>query len=81
VLARAEAMTGGTYCRTAEAAEGARITCIERQSFLQRLYQDQQLCLWIVHLLSEDLHSLYHRFRRSSSAASCSGERDSTSMQ
>jgi CRP-like cAMP-binding protein len=74
VLGLAESLTGGAHRLTAE-AQNARISCIERESFVHQLHQDQQLCLQIVHLLSEDLHSLYHRFRMRSSTYS-SGERD-----
>ena len=62
VLGLAETMTGGEYRLTAEAADGARIGHIDRAFFLDRLQQDQQLCMKIVQLLSEDLHALYHRF-------------------
>lgn len=62
VLGLAETMTGGEHKLTAEAAEGARVSHIDRTSFMDRLQQDHRLCLQIVQLLSEDLHSLYHRF-------------------
>jgi CRP-like cAMP-binding protein len=62
VLGLAETMTGGEYKLTAEAVEGARISHIDRTSLMDRLQQNHQLCLQIVHLLSQDLHSLYHRF-------------------
>ncbi len=81
VLGLAETLTGGEYCLTAEAAEDARISRIDRQSFLNQLHHDQQLCLQIVHLLSEDLHGLYHRFRRMATpVTSFPGKRGSSSV-
>jgi CRP-like cAMP-binding protein len=59
VLGLSETMTGGDYELSAEAAEGARISWVERDIFLRCLHRDHQLCLQIVRLLSEDLHSLY----------------------
>ena len=69
VLGLAETMGGGDYKLTAEALRGARVTYIERKSLIRHLHVQQQLCLQIVHLLSEDLHSLYHRFRQATSIA------------
>ena len=69
VLGLAETMTGGEYKLTAEAAEGARISHIDRALFMDRLQQNHQLSLQIVQLLSEDLHTLYHRFLRMLPAA------------
>jgi CRP-like cAMP-binding protein len=62
VLGLAETMTGGQYKLTAEAADRARISHIDRTSLMDRLQQNHQLCLQIVQLLSEDLHNLYRRF-------------------
>lgn len=62
VLGLAETMTGAEHKLTAEALEGARVSHIDRTSFMDRLQQNHQLCLQVVQLLSEDLHSLYHRF-------------------
>ena len=63
VLGLAETLSGADYKLTAEAPLGTRVTHIDRQRFLKRLSEDQHLCLQIVQLLSEDLHSLYHRVR------------------
>ena len=62
VLGLAETVTGDEYKLTAEAAEGARISHIDRASFMDGLQQNPQLSLKIVRLLSDDLHNLYHRF-------------------
>jgi len=74
VLGLAETMTGGEHKLTAEAVEGARVSHIERNALLDRLQKNHQLCLQIVQLLSEDLHSLYHRFLGMLPAAMPSGE-------
>jgi len=63
VLGLSEAMSGGDYKLTAEAAAGARISYVDRNSFLQFLRKNHSVCLQIVRLLSEDLHSLYYRCR------------------
>jgi len=62
VLGLAETVTGDEYKLTAEAAEGARVSHIDRASFMDGLRQNHQLTLQIVRLLSDDLHNLYHRF-------------------
>jgi hypothetical protein len=69
VLGLAETMCGGDYRLTAEALQGARVTYIDRKMLLKKLHSQQQLCLQIVHLLSEDLHTLYHRFRQATCAS------------
>jgi CRP-like cAMP-binding protein len=63
VLGLAETMGGGDYKLTAEPAPGARIGFIDRHDLLKCLHRDQQLCMQIVRLLSEDLRGLYFRFR------------------
>jgi CRP-like cAMP-binding protein len=63
VLGLAETLSGADYKLTAEAQMGTRLTYIDRQRFLSHLSEDQHFCLQIVQLLSEDLHSLYHRVR------------------
>lgn len=61
VLGLSETMTGGTYRLTAQAAQGARVSYIERDSFLDLVHSDHQFCLQIVRTLSENLHGIYHR--------------------
>jgi CRP-like cAMP-binding protein len=63
VLGLAETLSGADYKLTAQAQLGTRLTYIDRQRFLIHLSEDQHFCLQIVQLLSEDLHSLYHRVR------------------
>jgi len=74
VLGLSESMTGATYRLTAEAREGARISYIERASFLDLVHNDHQFCLQIVRALSEDLHGLYHLCRCLGLEAECSEE-------
>ena len=62
VIGLAETMTGGDHKLTAEAMDGARISYIDRVSFMEGLQKNHELSLRIVHLLSEDLHKLYQRF-------------------
>lgn len=59
VLGLSETVTGGDYKLTAKAGEGACISYIDRNVFLHCMRRDHQLCMHIVRLLSEDLHSLY----------------------
>jgi CRP-like cAMP-binding protein len=63
VLGLAETLSGVEYKLTAEVPSGTRVTHIDRQCFLSHLSEDQHFSLQIVQLLSEDLHSLYHRVR------------------
>lgn len=63
VLGLSETVSGGEHKLTAEAGENARISHIDRESFLRSLSNDHELCLQIVHLLSENLHRLYYRCR------------------
>ena len=63
VLGMSETMIGGDYKLTAETLPGARVFFIERTAFLNVLRQDHELCIHIVRMLSEDLHSLYYRCR------------------
>jgi len=81
VLGLAETVTGDEYKLTAEAAEGARISYIDRASFMDGLQQNPQLSLQIVRLLSDDLHNLYHRFRCMLPAANPPGGQGPNSVQ
>jgi CRP/FNR family transcriptional regulator, dissimilatory nitrate respiration regulator len=60
VLGLSETVSGGEHKLTAEASANARIFYIDRDSFLQSLSNDHQLCLQVVRLLSENLHLLYY---------------------
>ena len=77
VLGMSETVTGGDYKLTAEPLPGARVSFIERTAFLNVLRQNHELCIHIVRMLSEDLHSLYYRCRCSASSASWSAKNPS----
>lgn len=66
LLGLSEAVTGEDHKFTAEAPEDSQIWFVERQDLLRLLRQNQLLCLQIVHLLSEDLHLLYHKIQANS---------------
>ncbi len=80
VLGLSETLTGGTYRLTAEAAQGARVSYIERDSFLDLVHNDHQFCLQVVRTLSEDLHGLYHRCRCLAPAAGRSSKAPSLTV-
>lgn len=63
VLGLSESVTGGQYKVTAEALEPTTASYIERQELMAFLSNNSEVCMQIVHLLSEDLHVLYHKFR------------------
>jgi CRP-like cAMP-binding protein len=56
-------MSGEQYRVTAEAAEDATVSFIARESFQDLLRERGDYCMQVVRLLSEDLHSLYYKFR------------------
>ncbi len=63
LLALSEAISGGTHKLTAVAASEAEISFVDRQDLLRFLRQNPACCMQLVRLLSEDLHTLYHRFQ------------------
>ena len=63
ILGLSETMSGETCRVTAEASEPSTIGFIPRQKFLAFLEGHSDFCMQVVRLLSEDLHSLYHKFR------------------
>jgi CRP-like cAMP-binding protein len=63
VLGLSEAMTGDAYKVTAEASEATRVAYVDRTDLLEFLRTHQEHCLQLVRILSEDLHSLYHRLQ------------------
>lgn len=64
MLGLSESMTGEKYRITAEAGEPTTAGFIPRAEFLEFLRQHAEFCMQVVRLLSEDLHGLYHKFRR-----------------
>ena len=68
VLALSEAISGGTHKLAAVAVDCAQVAFVSREDLLPFLQQNQLFCMQLVQLLSEDLHSLYHRFRNTAGA-------------
>lgn len=64
ILGLSESMSGEDYRVTAEAGEETSAGFIPRQEFLEFLRAHGDFCVQVVRLLSEDLHSLYHKFRK-----------------
>jgi CRP-like cAMP-binding protein len=62
-LGLSEVLTGETHKLTAEAIRPTQVSYIERNDLLQFLREHHECCLQVVHMLSEDLHGLYRRFR------------------
>jgi len=60
VLGLSETMTVENHRFSTEALEDSQAWFVERRAFLNYLRQDQLLCLQIIWLLSEDIHSVYH---------------------
>ncbi len=63
LLALSEAVSGGPHKLTAVVANEAEISFVGRQELLQFMRQNPACCMHLVRLLSENLHSLYHRFQ------------------
>lgn len=57
------AVTGDSHKFKAVANGQCVVWFVRRQEFLQFLQGNQECCMQIVRLLSEDLHTLYHRFQ------------------
>jgi CRP/FNR family cyclic AMP-dependent transcriptional regulator len=63
ILGLSECMSGEDYRVTAEAGDRTTAAFISQQDFLEFLRAHGDFCVQVVRLLSEDLHSLYHKFR------------------
>ena len=63
ILGLSESMSGDHYRVTAVAEETTTVAFIDRENFLKFLDEHPDFCLQVVRLLSENLHSLYHKFR------------------
>ncbi len=63
LLGLSEAISGGTHKLTAVAANQVEVAFIPRQQMLNCLRQNPACCMQLVRLLSENLHTLYHRFQ------------------
>ena len=63
MLGLSESMSGENYRISAEAGEQTTAAFIPREKFQEFLREHGDSCMEVVRLLSEDLHSLYHKFR------------------
>ncbi|HTR23347.1 MAG TPA: Crp/Fnr family transcriptional regulator [Terriglobales bacterium] len=63
LLGLSAALSGGLYEVTAEVMEAVQVAQIRRRDLLQFLREHGDICMQIVHLLSEDLHVAYNRVR------------------
>jgi CRP-like cAMP-binding protein len=70
LLGLSEAVSGAHHKLRAEAACPTSVSFVTREALLDCLRQNPVSCMQIVHLLSENLHLLYHRFRSTQSVAS-----------
>lgn len=63
VLGLSAVMSGGRYQMTAETLEEARLAVVRRKDLLEFLHRHREVCMQVVHLLSDDLHVAYDRVR------------------
>ncbi len=63
ILGMSESMAGESYRVTAEADTQTTASFIDREKFVEFLSANHECCMQVVRLLSENLHSLYHKFR------------------
>ena len=56
-------MSGKPYEVTAELLENAQVAFVRRKDLLKFLKENQEACMQIVHLLSQDLHTAFERVR------------------
>jgi CRP/FNR family transcriptional regulator, cyclic AMP receptor protein len=63
VLGLSAALSGGSYEVTAEVMEPVQVAQIRRRDLLHFLHEHSEVCMQVVHLLSEDLHVAYDRVR------------------
>jgi CRP/FNR family transcriptional regulator, cyclic AMP receptor protein len=63
VLGLSAAMSGKPYEVTAELLENAQVAFVRRKDLLKFLKENQEACMQIVHLLSQDLHLAFDRVR------------------
>lgn len=63
ILGLSESLSGESYRVTVEAEEQTTAAFIARKNLLELLNSNQEFCMQVVRLLSENLHGLYHLFR------------------
>ncbi len=63
VLGLSATMSGKPYEVTAELLDNAQVAFVRRKELLKFLKENQDACMQIVHLLSQDLHTAFDRVR------------------
>lgn len=63
VLGLSATMSGKPYEVTAELLDNAQVAFVRRKDLLKFLKENQDACMQIVHLLSQDLHTAFDRVR------------------
>jgi CRP/FNR family transcriptional regulator, cyclic AMP receptor protein len=63
VLGLSAALAGGSHQVTAEVMEPVQVAEVRRSDLLRFLREHTDICMQVVHLLSEDLHEAYGRVR------------------
>jgi len=63
MLGLSEAISGASYKVSAHAVGRADVFFVPREALMEFLTAHPRICMEIVRVLSEDLHSLYHQFR------------------
>jgi CRP/FNR family cyclic AMP-dependent transcriptional regulator len=63
VLGLSASLAGSAYEVTAELLEDSHVAMVKRKELMQFLHEHHDVCLQVVHALSQDLHSAYDRVR------------------
>jgi CRP-like cAMP-binding protein len=63
ILGLSESLSGERYRVTVEAEEQTTAAFVARKGFMELLHGNQEFCMQVVRLLSENLHGLYRLFR------------------
>jgi len=63
VLGLSAVLSGGEYEVTAEVMDAVQVAQVRRRDLLHFLREHGEICMQVVHLLSEDLHVAYERVR------------------
>ncbi len=63
VLGLGAALSNTPYEITAELLDSSQVVFIRRKELLKFLRENRQICLQVVHMLSQDLHGAYERVR------------------
>lgn len=63
MLGLSEVISGGCYKVSAHAVVPTDVFFVRREDLLEFLAEHPPICMEVVRVLSEDLHTLYHHFR------------------